>query len=142
MGIIWVTLWYYSMKVLIGMLLGMELFMITSPALSSEQLQFLMGWDGQFLGYLGDGTNICLEQDPNCIWSDTGPYGSPLSQTSIWNPYTTYHQATCGYILDYDPVAIMVTYDNSFESVEFYDFIWRYSASPEGQIIYSALCDS
>ena len=130
------------MKFPFGVLLGVGLAMLQLPALSSPKtpLLFLMGWDGKFLGYLGDGQNLCLEQNPNCIWSDTGPYGSSLSSTSIWNPTTTYQQATCGFLTDYDPVAIMIQWDNS--TYEFYDYVWQYSASIEGNVLWHTLCNN
>lgn len=136
-----VTLMCCPMKFPFGVLLGVTLSMLQLPALSSPKTSqlFLMGWDGQFLGYIGDGQSLCLERDPNCIWSDTGLYGSPLSPTSIWNPTTTYQQATCGDLIDYDPVAIMVQWDDS--SYEFYDYIWWGAQTPEGHILYSTICD-
>jgi hypothetical protein len=130
------------MKFLFGVLLGVGLFMLQLPAISSPKTPqlFLMGWDGQFLGYIGDGQSLCLEQDPNCIWSDTGPYGSPLSPTSIWNPNSTYQQATCGHLPDYDPVAIMVQWDNS--TYDFYDYISEFASSVEGHILWHTLCNN
>jgi hypothetical protein len=114
----------------------------TLPGLASPQKPqlFLQADNGAFLGYIGDGVDLCSLEDPNCVWSDKGPYGNSLSPFSIFNPSSSHYQATCFPTVNTLPVSIMIQWDES--TTEFYDYIWPYSETIYGQVFWQSLCEA